>query len=1123
MSIEAVNPRNNATVAASAGTGKTWLLVSRMLRLLLAGIRPDSILAITFTKKAAAEMHQRLLLRLKTWAYCNDAELTHELKEIGISGDKNCLQSARQLYEEILISPYPLRIRTFHAFCNDLLAQFPIEAGLPPGFEIIDEAGAQELRDLSWSELMSEAAADSEGQLGQALTNLFQSCGNNTRQALDNFLMHRSDWWAWTESIAEPMEWAKQQLETRFSRTDRHSLIESFFTTKRIAGFKSIAEALSHPEQSGEKIKLSHQLFSALDDKLSSEALFDRITDIILTQSGDIRKLRKASKDTMSKMGEDAVARLEDNWRQLGEICLELMDQIKQSDNYRLNLSWYKAGTRYLETYQEKKLQHRQLDYADQEWLAYQLLNTRDDMLWVQYKLDQRIEHLLVDEFQDTNPTQWRLLLPLLQEFAATAGEKRSAFLVGDEKQSIYAFRRANPELQNVAAHWLETHLGSKRHNLSRSYRSAPAILDVVNQVFLSPQYSEYLPGFSEHSTVKSDYWGSVEILPKFSVEAQNTHKIFRNPLEEPRAESEKSQQAEAKAIAQRIRRLIDEAVLIRDEGSNRPVRYGDIKILLRKRTNSRYIEQALRAEKIPYHGTSLGGLLMAQEVADIQSLLTVLHTPQDNLALARILVSPLFSASQDDLIRLAGLPGGSWFDRLLTLSTTCPQQHPLSYAADYLQRWQQDSQILPLHDLLSKIFFEGDVLDRYHASTETWRHAQIEANLKRLISLALEIDSGRYPSLNHFLMRLNRLQQAGNDAPSEPTPEHLEQPVEILTVHAAKGLEAPVIFLADMGPARENNRPWEAIVDWPASQKRPELMLLKPTARQIDNKTRASLNKWQHKLEREKANLLYVALTRARQMLIISASEPKISTKATDPHAQLLEVLDQLGEFDADGVWVYESGDKPSPAISATNESGFEASAVSLSGLNQPLRNLPPTLSEIAPSYSNDETEAIGTDSSQQRGIGIHVMLDKLTTTDWNEPALCQLLAAGINLAADDPGPSEWYTEASGIIQSHPQLFDSSQYLRAWNELPILYHEDSCKVYGIVDRLIEYTDYVLIVDYKTHRVTTHKEAADNSTKYHQQLGYYQRGIEDLWPAKPVRVALLWTAINYLQFLTIEK
>ncbi|MFP5505223.1 MAG: UvrD-helicase domain-containing protein, partial [Gammaproteobacteria bacterium] len=492
----ATEPARHASVHASAGTGKTWLLVTRLLRLLLAGAAPASILAVTFTRKAAAEMLQRLNERLAALAAGSDADVDAALRQIGIAPDAAVRARVRRLYETLLFEPLALRATTFHAFCQEILQRFPVEAAVPPGFELLD--GEAELIDEAWGALYAEATLTPDGPLAQTLETLFDAGGglSGTRQALNSFLAQRIDWWAFTQDRSEALAHAEDSARELYGIAPDHDPAADFFTPAQRAVLGEFAALLGR-----HAIKSNQEHQQCIDAALAlyaadAAAALELAARALLTQSGEPRK-RKSSKAQESSLGAEGSARLLELHEQLCAELLETRDRLARQASLALTCAWYRAGQRLLEHYQRIKREQRVLDFADLEWHAYRLLNGSEQAHWVQYKLDARIDHFLIDEFQDTNPTQWRLLLPLLDELAAGGSERaRSVFLVGDAKQSIYRFRRADARLLETASRWLEERLGAHRFSLESSRRSAPAIIDGVNRAFADGPLAEALPDF---------------------------------------------------------------------------------------------------------------------------------------------------------------------------------------------------------------------------------------------------------------------------------------------------------------------------------------------------------------------------------------------------------------------------------------------------------------------------------------------------------------------------------------------------------------------------------------------------------------------------------------------------
>ncbi|MGD8497549.1 MAG: UvrD-helicase domain-containing protein, partial [Chromatiales bacterium] len=703
MSLEAAAPGRNATVFASAGSGKTWLLVTRMLRLLLAGARPGGILAITFTRKAAGEMRARLLARLRDWACAEPETLAHMLEAIGVEPDAAAVRRARGLYETILFDPQPMRMTTFHAFCQDVLRRFPLEAAVPPGFELLEATG--ELRARAWDALFAEATREPDAETAAALQALFDGCRglDNTRRALDGFLEHRGDWWAYTEDRPDPVGHASARL-AEYLQVDAESQPEAELIAAEASALQRFGELLRrHPTATN--LGAAETLDAALAPQTASEDAFRLAWAVFFTGAGQPRK-RKASATQARRMGAEGEQEFLGLHQRLVRALQKARSVIAAMQTLATNQAWLRAGARYLSHYERLKAELRLLDFTDLEWRSYRLLNHADNALWVQYKLDARIDHLLIDEFQDTNPTQWRLILPLLEELAAGESERgRSVFLVGDPKQSIYAFRRAKPELQDTAADWLDQHLGARRQGLDKSWRSAPVIMQLVNEVFTSTALADRIVGFPHHDTHRQELWGRVELLPLAippESEPESAPSALRDPLAEPRTYDPNSAQlAEGRLIAERIASLIRSRTPIQAGDGIRPVGYDDIVILMRGRTHAAAIERALREAKIPYSGIERGTLLDALEVQDLVALLQLLTAPHDDLALAQVLRSPIFDATDDDLIRLARTSGRSWMERLERVAIEEPTEAPLARAWRMLADWRSRAGSLPIHDLL--------------------------------------------------------------------------------------------------------------------------------------------------------------------------------------------------------------------------------------------------------------------------------------------------------------------------------------------------------------------------------------------------------------------------------------
>ncbi len=1128
----ASTPDLNATVLASAGTGKTWLLVTRLVRLLMGGARPDAILAITFTRKAAAEMQSRLAERLLELARAGDDELDSQLRELHLLPSSSTRTSARRLYEQLLRYPHPVRTTTFHAFCQTILRRFPLEADIPPGFELAERTG--DFRRAAWDALLSEVTGKPDTQLAEDLERLLDYCGSqfNLTHSLNAFLEHRSDWWAFTEGAEDPLATARKILCKQFETTEDYNPYPLFFTPERAMQLEEFSRLLArHPT----KTHLGHleKLEVARNSELPEDERFRTTCALFFTREGKQRQFKVSSAKT-NKMDASERERFVELAQSLHQAALECQQRIASLHSLKANLVWQRAGSRLLEHYQRIKLERRTLDFVDLEWRAYRLLTQTENAQWVQFKLDQRIDHLLVDEFQDTNPTQWRLLLPLLSEMAAGDPERqRSVFLVGDAKQSIYRFRRADPRLLLEADQWLQTEMGARRFQQHRSWRSAPAIMRFVNKVFSTPPLDALIKDFETHDTHLSGLWGRVSVLPLISTdkdeEREQGQEVLRNPLTAPRRlHVDDRYLREGRSIALEIRHLVENRTIIGTGEDAHRIRYSDIMLLVRSRNHVSDYEQALREAAIPYLGALRGTLLESLEVRDMVALLNLLITPYNNLALAQVLRSPVFSCDNDALIQLAQSSDRTddWMGRLGRLAGQLPSDSPLRYAAEKLQSWHQLAGHIPIHDLLDRVFKEGDVIGRYRAAFPEHLRPRVESNLTRFIELALEIDAGRYPSLTRFLERLEELRQDAQEAPDEAPAAGAQERVRIMTIHAAKGLEAPVVFLADATSGKERDRPFRAIVDWPTELARPRSLLLVGrkherapyTLEQLEHEARAE--------QRESANLLYVALTRARQLLYVSGCKPSRG-EAYGWYGIITAALGTSTSGEVTEPLLLETGQPPAAAAAIVPPA--EAAIELDPRLFKPFDTLVQGR-EIAPSHaftSRHDAVGQGDEDGKLRGITIHRMLEMLC--EHGERPWDELAGIVANDVRHDPQSADfisWWREACTLYDdpAFTEFFHPEQPVLAENEVPIIYQlEESGKtVHGIIDRLLVNDSEVWLVDYKTHAHATGANLSQFAAPYREQMGYYIAGIRRLWPDKAVRAILLFTACRQPFEITLE-
>ena len=1159
-SLNACNPSLNATVSASAGSGKTWLLITRIVRLLMDGAEPGNVIALTFTRKAAAEMQIRLNQRLLEMATAEDDELDEILKLIGSESNKKTKNVARSLYEKLAHSLYPIRIQTFHSFCQDILSRFPLEANIPPGFDLLEDSSLLERQ--AWQALFTRAAEklkQSSNELSDALDTIMQTCNgpDNTYTALRSFLSHRSDWWAYTANTQHPVDFAIKKL-TQSLQLDQQSAdpIAQFITKsnlEKLQIFSNYLREIKNKTSEKHAASIENALKQLEHNETDLKLVFTLTVSVFIKKDGAVMVQGRQYNPTLEKkLGAENAAHFIELHNDIAAAILGINEQLKRQFTLKINEAWYLAGNHYVEIYQQLKRDMRLLDFTDLEWKCYQLLQHADNAHWVQYKIDQRIDHLLIDEFQDTNPTQWNLLSPILEEIAANPEARaRSVFLVGDEKQSIYSFRRANPALQAQASEWLATNLNAQATPLDFSRRSSPAIINCVNHIFQQEEIKTIMTAYVTHDTYLKKLPGQVRLYDLFKDDDDTSDEIdlvyFRNPLEQPRELSIKTlRHKEAEKIAKQILDLKNSPEIITENTTVRAVEFGDILILMRNRTHTGIYEDALKKHDIPFISNKKGGLLDNLEIKDLSCLLNTLIAPYDNLALAQVLKSPIFSADDNDLIQLAQHGTAHWYSRLLDLASVPEEETLLSNAlrraAKLLPHWQKIAAQLPVHDCLDKIFSEGNIINRYIAANRSENKRNVTANCQRFLELSLETDSGRYPSITRFLQRLSHLENYSNTPPEEPLSQSNESRVRIMTIHGSKGLEAPIVFLVDCNSVPNNKNAYTSIVRWPADMAQPSNFQLQLSKEKTDNITQKLQQERLTEQTREELNLLYVALTRAREQLYISGIES--NKKQNNSWYHIIDNgIDSMTtvETDSDNIgfktFKHLTYDYNDINLSVDNTSGKQTKIDIDERLLTPIKTMPASPYVIAPSLFADETNdpANSESSSQQtsstsinsqhlaqwRGIIIHRTIELLCNEN-NYPAthkninnIQQHLHNEVSL--QHPAFIE---HLDGCVNEAASVFNHSDFKsifkpitanKTYNEMPIMYKQDDRAIYGIIDRVIKSDESITIIDYKSHQLDGTESIEDKAKQFNKQLAFYHDGIKKMWPQHLIKTGVLFT------------
>ncbi len=1138
--LKAASPTQSSIVSASAGVGKTYLLVTRIIRLLLADVKPDSILAITFTRKAAAEMQTRLSERLFEYVTASDEELAATLQTIDVNANGEIITKARNLYETLLFVETPVRTTTFHAFCQEILKKFPLEADVPPGFELVEKTGS--LENSARDALYSEATLNPDSTIAQALERLFRSCEglSNTTSALDEFLAYRSDWWAFTQCQEQPVETAISKLQQALKVDLNVNPISAFFSDQNKLMLHEFKELLLlHNTKTNSKYAAT--LSQILTSKFNTEN-FHTLKSVFLSKENLPLKTRKQSVTQEKKMGTVKQARFLEIHHQISELLIATLDTLAKQENLARSADWYLVGNELIQHYQRIKQEQRLLDFSDLEWKAFELLNHSENAHWVQYKLDQRIDHLLIDEFQDTNPTQWRLLLPIMNELAQPSEIMRSAFIVGDQKQSIYSFRRADPRLIETAEQWIVQNVAGQNYPMDTSWRSSQAIMDFTNRVFENAANDNLFSHFHEHATHHAQLHGKITVFPLIEPQKKETQSVdtlhFRNPLQQPRKNTTDDKYfREGMLIADTIASLIECKTLLGHADNAREIVYRDIMLLVRNRTNLKDYEQALRFSGIPYVSADKGSLLSSLEIQDMISLLRILITPFDNLALACVLHSPIFSCTDDDLIFIAQQPGKNWWEKLEVIAQQQSGSLNLMRAIELINHWRVLNGQLPTHDLLDQIFFRGDILSRYIASSPEHLKNRVKNNLLKFLALALEIDSGRYPSVSRFLAKLTEYSQSANDAPDEASESEASNAVRIMTIHASKGLESPVVFMADCANSKTHKSAYKALVDWPPNNSNPAYFLLIPKKEHADSFVQYQLEKKAVRDKKEDANLLYVAITRAKQYLYITGCRPATS-KALGWYEKMAQVIpsdvntpsqntsDNTPENQKlEKILELESGVLANHAKAEVKEKKEHITHEQIPNKNlldsvfNRINESKNTPENRVQHHENNKPKTIisSTEHGIQKGIAIHLVFELFNKNHIrNIDQLRTRIANRLDIPVNNALFDEWINETFACIDNKQFnfIFDAAHYEKALNEAPIMMSDknnNGAFIHGIIDRVIINKSKIILLDYKTHPTTEQNILLELVETYRPQMQAYEKAAHVLWPQHTIQSMLLFT------------
>lgn len=858
----ACDPSRSIAVEACAGSGKTWLLVARMLRQLLAGAQPAELLAITFTRKAAQEMRDRLMHLLRDLAVAPEEEVKRLLVERGVAPAEvvRALSVARGLYARVLSSAQPLSIDTFHSWFARLLKIAPLSSGVPHGRDLCEST--YEIEAEAYQRFMAMAASTQHRDVRDALFQLYELVGDaNARQLLDAFLDKRGEWWAMTQREGVDPLLALEQLCGADAINDaRLALWTDTVLTHRILAVSALLGKGN--ARNMERASLIEQAVTGSPSVESFDSLLAQFRDDKGKPKGNDHRRGALLKAIQDALGEGGAEKFEVEFTSIGDAIYGFQRRGFERNVMTVNKALFVAGAAYLDCYQAVKTERRVLDFGDLEWHAYRLMSSPAQAAYLHARLDSRYKHILLDEFQDINMMQWSLLRAWIDSYGG-AGERPSLFVVGDPKQSIYRFRRSDPRVFQAAVN-LIAEVGGDVLRTNQTRRNAPEVVQVLNNIHSANSL------FSDQSTVA----GAAGLVWRLPLAVNNDDDVkvggqhvpdvhLRDPFTTPRNSSEDARRYQEGVSVAR-------AILHAREVTEAP--WSEVLLLVKKRKHIAAYEAALREYGIPFVSDKKGGLLESLEVSDMMALVRFLIAPADNLSLAQVLKSPIIGATDRDLVSLAQIDGATWWDRVKNAPTS--PDSPIARAGRLLAHWLELAPSLPVHDLIDAVMHEGQLVQRYAADAEPALRDQVVGNLEAFIELALNVDSGRYPSLQKFVDSLVAMQRAQGETPDEATVADGADAVRIMTIHGAKGLEASIVVMLDANHNEGARDDYGILCEWPKDSLLPTHFSAYGKASERGMARDALFREEAELKAQEDWNMLYVAMTRAKQILIISGVE---------------------------------------------------------------------------------------------------------------------------------------------------------------------------------------------------------------------------------------------------------
>ena len=1098
--ISAADPLVSTWLAANAGSGKTRVLTDRVARLLLRQASPQNILCLTYTKAAAGEMQNRLFQRLGKWAMLDDAALKKELEQLGEHEQTTPedLARARTLFARAIETPGGLRIQTIHSFCASLLRRFPVEAGVSPLFREMDERSAHMLRQETLDEMADGEASASLQRVAR------QFSGLDLDEIATQVIAH-------AQRLRGPADnariWQQFGLKPGF---DEQALLDMAFETDDAEMLHSVCAVLK-----SEGLKTDRDAAGTLANlELRPPALntLEALFKILLIQSGKNAFKSRAGRFPTKAVREahpDLVARLHQFMQRVEDVRQSYVSLVSA----RKTAALHAFAAKFLPRYEARKQAAGLLDFDDLIDKAITLLSDPSSAQWVLFRLDGGIDHILVDEAQDTSPRQWEVIRLLAQEFGAGVGARedvrRTIFVVGDKKQSIYSFQGADPRAFEEMKQFFRSSIRSgggqfSEQALTHSFRSSPAILEFVDSVF-GETGADSLGEAPRHQCFFSQTPGRVDIWPPVERPDDPEEKNWFDPTDSPAANDPNKVLAEK--IAKQIKALVEKEAIVDHKKNVRRINCGDILILVQRRSPLFHeIIRACKQEKLPVAGADRLKVAAELAVKDLTALLSFLTLPEDDLSLAATLRSPLFGMSESELFDIAHTRGKheSLWQSLLRAQEGHEQKvsmlRDLRDAVDFR---------LPF-DLLERILTRHDGRKRLVARLGH----EAEDGIDALLSLALAYEQSSTPSLTGFLVWLGTHEVDLKREMGRP-----DGRIRVMTTHGAKGLESPIVILPDTAKRRSGNRGEFLVSEKDDTDK--EFVFWPPQKSAQADILSALENKKLAATERERLRLLYVAMTRAENWLIICGTE-EAEERGQSWYSLACAGMNRLETSEietpagqgwrfAHGAWPENQPEKPPRENHGQGDLPDWAYRSAPTPKADPGPVLPSDL-EGAKVLSGG-ADALEQEAAMARGSRVHLLLEKLPDQPpetWEQMAEFLLNPSGDTAQA--PLVHEALAEARKVLEAPEFAFVFAPGSLAEVELSAQIPAFAPRsISGKIDRLIVSPEKVTVIDFKTNRKIP-ESPADVPAGIVAQMSAYSQAVARIYPQREVEAIVIWTA-----------